>query len=55
MVEVLWIQGKGANALGSSQCEGEQVFIDDSCVVVFCMIMEHFSCLESSISSVLLG
>lgn len=40
MEEMLWRQGKGANTLGSSQ--REQVFIDVSCVVVFCMILEPF-------------
>lgn len=42
MEEVLWRQGKGANALGSSQCEGEWIVMDVSCVGVFCMILEHF-------------
>lgn len=40
MEEVLWRQGKGANTLGSSQ--RERLFIDVSCVVVFCMILEPF-------------
>lgn len=41
MGEVLWRQGKGANALGSSQCESEGILINVSFVVVFCLILEH--------------
>lgn len=54
MEEVLWRQGKGANALEASHCEGEWVLIESAgwlCLHEF----RTFSCVfEASISSVLL-
>lgn len=54
MEEVLWRQGKGANALEASHCEGEWVLVESAgwlCLHEF----RTFSCVfEASISSVLL-